>query len=310
MSYTRPAHQPSDGAPDDSNDYEAILSAVMETARGRWFVAEFGRRNRHAETDRVLSALRRLERRVATSSVGVEAHPDIADLGAIFGLPPRDGAAGLTGGAVADKARDTGSRADAMRDAVLSARGALRGLTEGGADARLCDAVDRAMISIDALAEAQAASGRKLEELADVISLIRDRVASLIETQATVADDPPCEAPFSSPVPIAADPVPLQSEAQIPAAAQPSPAPIISATAPADEDDIFADGPPAVAPFETGLPIEPVGAGARLRLAIADEEQALRDLASRRPAGPEDDPRTLSDLDRLTYEQRYALFAS
>jgi citrate lyase beta subunit len=38
-------------------DYDAILSAIMETARGRWFLSEYARRNRRADTDAVLSAL-------------------------------------------------------------------------------------------------------------------------------------------------------------------------------------------------------------------------------------------------------------
>src|SRR5678815_5324902 len=38
-------------------DYEAIRAAVMETARGRWFLGEHARRNRHAETSRLLVLL-------------------------------------------------------------------------------------------------------------------------------------------------------------------------------------------------------------------------------------------------------------
>ncbi|MDZ5448351.1 hypothetical protein [Labrys sp. ZIDIC5] len=45
-------------------DYGAIEAAVMETARGRWFLAEYARRNRNADTDAVLAAIRRLERLV------------------------------------------------------------------------------------------------------------------------------------------------------------------------------------------------------------------------------------------------------
>ena len=30
-------------------DYDLIEAAVMETGRGRWFLAEHARRNRHAE---------------------------------------------------------------------------------------------------------------------------------------------------------------------------------------------------------------------------------------------------------------------
>ncbi|WP_413993440.1 hypothetical protein ACMDCR_15920 [Labrys okinawensis] len=48
-------------------DYGAIEAAVMETARGRWFLAEYARRNRNADTDAVLSAIRRLERLVQSA---------------------------------------------------------------------------------------------------------------------------------------------------------------------------------------------------------------------------------------------------
>ena len=42
-------------------DYEAIEGAVMETARGRWFLAEYARRNRNADTTMLLKALDRIE---------------------------------------------------------------------------------------------------------------------------------------------------------------------------------------------------------------------------------------------------------
>ena len=42
-------------------DYEAIEGAVMETARGRWFLAEYARRNRQADTTMLLKALDRIE---------------------------------------------------------------------------------------------------------------------------------------------------------------------------------------------------------------------------------------------------------
>ena len=42
-------------------DYDAIEAAVMETARGRWFLAEYARRNRHADTTMLLKALDRIE---------------------------------------------------------------------------------------------------------------------------------------------------------------------------------------------------------------------------------------------------------
>jgi hypothetical protein len=41
-------------------DYEAICAAVMETDRGRWFLAEYARRNRNADTAAVLAAIERI----------------------------------------------------------------------------------------------------------------------------------------------------------------------------------------------------------------------------------------------------------
>lgn len=43
------------------SDYEAIELAVMETARGRWFLREFASRNRQADTTMLLQAINRLE---------------------------------------------------------------------------------------------------------------------------------------------------------------------------------------------------------------------------------------------------------
>src|SRR5262245_58968853 len=50
-------------------DYEAIEAAVMETARGRWFLVEYARRNRHADTEMLLGALARLENVVRHETV-------------------------------------------------------------------------------------------------------------------------------------------------------------------------------------------------------------------------------------------------
>jgi hypothetical protein len=43
------------------SDFEAIESAIMETSRGRWFLSEYARRNRHADTNMLLSAINKLK---------------------------------------------------------------------------------------------------------------------------------------------------------------------------------------------------------------------------------------------------------
>jgi hypothetical protein len=49
------ASLPTDG------DYDAIHEAFMETSRGRWFLTEYAKRNRNADTRMVLDAVERLE---------------------------------------------------------------------------------------------------------------------------------------------------------------------------------------------------------------------------------------------------------
>jgi hypothetical protein len=51
-------------------DFDTIEAAVMETARGRWFLKEYARRNRNADTQAVLEALERLkEKRLDANTV-------------------------------------------------------------------------------------------------------------------------------------------------------------------------------------------------------------------------------------------------
>lgn len=43
------------------SDYDAIVSAIMETSRGRWFLTEYARRNRHADTQTILAAFGKMK---------------------------------------------------------------------------------------------------------------------------------------------------------------------------------------------------------------------------------------------------------
>src|ERR1700712_135786 len=53
------AAEPSDA------DYAAIREAFMETSRGRWFLTEYAKRNRNADTSMVLDAVARIEENLA-----------------------------------------------------------------------------------------------------------------------------------------------------------------------------------------------------------------------------------------------------
>lgn len=61
-----------------SSDYAAIEEAVMETARGRWFLMEFARRQRAAETQRLSDIADRLEDALGRSVRPAEPEPEPA----------------------------------------------------------------------------------------------------------------------------------------------------------------------------------------------------------------------------------------
>src|ERR1043166_7504800 len=53
---------PSAPPPPTEADYEAIAAAVMGTVRGRWFLAEFAKRNRNADSALILERIDRIEK--------------------------------------------------------------------------------------------------------------------------------------------------------------------------------------------------------------------------------------------------------
>ena len=62
--------------PSVDSDYDSIHAAVMETVRGRWFLAEYARRNRSADTDVLLKAIGRIE-----SFIEDQVHDQIQEFG-------------------------------------------------------------------------------------------------------------------------------------------------------------------------------------------------------------------------------------
>src|SRR5262249_55420704 len=103
-------------------DYDAIHEAVLETARGRWFLAEFARRNRHADTRIVLAALDRLETAISPQ-VQQSAEPPALTTAAPALQTAKPAAQGE------DEAPEIGP-AQNLAQALEEATAAIRGATE------------------------------------------------------------------------------------------------------------------------------------------------------------------------------------
>jgi hypothetical protein len=118
-------------------DYEAICGAFMETARGRWFLGEYGKRNRNADTRMVLDAIARIE--VTLASQKAAARPSLSEL-----LPAITDLIADTQQRIVDTLPRTDTRP--ATEPIQRAAGILRDvawtLRESGADTRVCDLLD------------------------------------------------------------------------------------------------------------------------------------------------------------------------
>src|ERR1700733_11232567 len=86
-------------------DYDAISAAFMETSRGRWFLSEYAKRNRNADTSMVLDAVARIEQNLAAQKDVAPDHALAEALAAIRETvdQARGAASAALGGAAVDE---------------------------------------------------------------------------------------------------------------------------------------------------------------------------------------------------------------
>jgi hypothetical protein len=200
-------------------DYAAISEAFMETSRGRWFLTEYAKRNRNADTRMVLDAVARIEESLAAQKEeSLAAQREAAAAAADTGLnEARLAEAGL---AEARLAETMAAIRDAVETAQASAIEALDGLAlnerlapvrrgarvlreiawrlrEIGNDGRICDLIDSQVSVIENGAE-QISSDEAKAALSAAFAAIDERLAELSgdETPAPVT-----EAQLASPAP-------------------------------------------------------------------------------------------------------------
>jgi hypothetical protein len=149
-------------------DYDAIREAFMETARGRWFLGEYGKRNRNADTSMVLDAVARIESTIAAHrQAPLSELPDALVL--IRGLlsDAKDTAARTMSGPDAEEALA------ALNKATRIIREIAWTLREYGTDARICDMLDAQVNAIDASHQHTIAVNKRDAVLATFDLLIR-----------------------------------------------------------------------------------------------------------------------------------------
>ena len=195
-------------------DYDAIREAFMETARGRWFLGEYAKRNRNADTRMVLDAVARVEENLAAQR---QAAPDNGLAEALVAIS-----------SAVDEARAAASVAIddlALEETLAPVRKGARVIREIawrwreiGTDGRICDLIDSQADAIEAGC-GQIASINPLAALTAAFDLIEKEIAAFGD--GTAAFPPAAEeaVPSSSSAPSPSDEMPASELETAPTAA-------------------------------------------------------------------------------------------
>ena len=128
-------------------DYEAIREAFMETARGRWFLDEYARRNRNADTRMVLEAVAKIEETLAQQRQPPppeDKRPELlAAIGSAVDAAEQTATAALDGLHLAESLGPIRKGARIIKEISWRWR-------EIGADGRICDLLDSQVGAIEA----------------------------------------------------------------------------------------------------------------------------------------------------------------
>jgi len=165
-------------------DYEAISQAFMETSRGRWFLGEYAKRNRNADTRMVLDAVERIEQTIAA-----ERQPAAEDRlpEALAAIRLAVEAAQAAAAAAVENLASEENLAPIRKGARIIREISWR-WREIGADSRICDLLDSQVGAIES-ACGQISSASPQAALSAAFDPIRERIAAFDDGDASAAEE-------------------------------------------------------------------------------------------------------------------------
>ncbi len=178
-------------SPLNEEDYDAIADAVMETARGRWFLAEFAKRNRNADTDMLLSAIKRLEGSVG----GDSAHPqiervrfDLVEMAKTIAQLKIEVASGddqsqfvQATEALDAVVKTTETATSSILESAEQIQEMAWTLREGGADIAVCDVLDRRAADIYTACAFQDLTAQRTQKVVRTLRFLEGRINALVD---------------------------------------------------------------------------------------------------------------------------------
>jgi hypothetical protein len=164
-------------------DYDAIREAFMETSRGRWFLGEYAKRNRNADTGMVLDAVARIEEALAAQQQPAPDHELEEALAAIRSAVDQ---ADATMSATLDGLALQQNLAPIRKGARIVKEISWR-WREIGADSRICDLLDSQVSAIEAGCE-QISVADPRAALSAAFDLIKARIEAFGDAGAPAAE--------------------------------------------------------------------------------------------------------------------------
>ena len=177
----------------NEEDYDAISAAFMETARGRWFLGEYAKRNRNADTRMVLDAVARIEDSLLAQR---QPPPDSGLNEALAAIRHAVGEAEAAAAAAVESIAPEESLAPIRKGARVIREISWR-WREIGADARICDLLDSQVSAIEG-ACGQISSTSPQAALIAAFNLIKAEIAAFADDD-TPFPEAAAEAPSPDP---------------------------------------------------------------------------------------------------------------
>jgi hypothetical protein len=248
--------------PPAQDDYDAICATMMGSARGRWFLEEYARRNRNADTTAVLAAIERLEGVVRDEREQQAYHGFRAQLlDMAKAITDTRAEVAAIAPQLQEQAEDSkpeasadNGEAAAARPHVLAAAERIADVAwtmrERGIDPRTCDQIEALAASILKAPFLREADDQRAQQLGEVLGYLERRVNGMLAACAPAAPETPTRSrpslvspPAPRPVLVGARPVVLDAN---PAARRPSePEPDIVGAAPPREASSAAGNAPS-----------------------------------------------------------------
>lgn len=186
---------------DAEKEYRAIETTLLETATGRWFLAEHGRRSRRLDSAALEDAIGKLKETIRQPPALLQQlQAEIGELRLFLAQTREDimakqasavstlKAAGESGKTDAAKAEPAAAAAASPVSAIMRAAEDMHELAWGLQSREIhpeaCEAIGRQAAMISAMALQQAAISDRVLKLAAVLDTAGSRVAAVLETLA------------------------------------------------------------------------------------------------------------------------------